>query len=552
MAQSCVSLTGSTVCPAFNASSISTDSSLTANFPFLSYVSDTKSFDDRLTQYIATSYTQQKYQQLLGCSSLNLTDANNLYARYTASVICNAIVQNSKTPCSLSNADSEPLCADSCAQQATSEELIIASPEICGSAGSDAMKQIRADFTNCALPADSLTGNCISGADNEPDNCGYANNLSGLCSYCGASSPNATDSCCTNSDVNSRCKGVHLPVTTSMPPLFTSTVTSIATGTQSPTAASAAGHSSGHGLSGGAIAGIVIGSVVGAALLLGLIIFCCLRRKKQGSQQGSIFNQPSPPRRGTQSMVFNPASQNGPPQQGYEVLPGGRIARMSALEEPRHASDPNIEAAALGRGRRQYDNSSSSGYGDSPESQSRYARGPPTAGKRNGSLSSGSVLASGEDFSSPRSGSNGQFSSPDGVTSGQSEQLPFFKDYYSQDEIHPNDKVATLWAYQPRAGDEFELERGDMLKVVGIWDDGWATGVRINERAEDWETNRRPQRDSGVSNGSGGRGSSPVPTGEIKAFPLVCVCLPEHWRKTIEGDGSSPESGSPGGSPRDQ
>jgi hypothetical protein len=121
--------------------------------------------------------------------------------------------------------------------------------------------------------------------------------------------------------------------------------------------------------------------------------------------------------------------------------------------------------------------------------------------------------------------------------------LPFFKDYYSQDEIHPNDKVSVLWAYQPRAGDEFELERGDMLKVVGIWDDGWATGVRISERAEDYDGKNRAQRDSGVSNGSGRRGSSPQPSGEIKAFPLVCVCLPEHWNKTIEGDGST-ESGS--------
>ena len=128
----------------------------------------------------------------------------------------------------------------------------------------------------------------------------------------------------------------------------------------------------------------------------------------------------------------------------------------------------------------------------------------------------------------------------------QSEQLPFFKDYYSQDEIHPGDKVATLWAYQPRAGDEFELERGDMLRVVGIWDDGWATGVRIDDRAEDWDVKHKIQRDSGVSNG-GKREPSPTPMGDVKAFPLVCVCLPEHWRKTVEGDSS--ETTSSGGPP---
>jgi hypothetical protein len=129
------------------------------------------------------------------------------------------------------------------------------------------------------------------------------------------------------------------------------------------------------------------------------------------------------------------------------------------------------------------------------------------------------------------------------MASQQSEQLPFFKDYYSADDIHPGDRVAVLWAYQPRAADEFALERGDMLKVVGIWDDGWATGIMLDERAEEWESRRQAQRDSGVSNTSGRRDTSPPVSGEIKAFPLVCVCLPEHWRKTIDGDGST-ETGS--------
>lgn len=78
-----------------------------------------------------------------------------------------------------------------------------------------------------------------------------------------------------------------------------------------------------------------------------------------------------------------------------------------------------------------------------------------------------------------------------------------------------------------------------MLKVIGIWDDGWATGIRLNERAEDY-IKLRTQRDSGVSASQNSRISMrpPTPTGdvEVKAFPLVCVCLPEHWQKTIEND----------------
>ena len=201
-----------------------------------------------------------------------------------------------------------------------------------------------------------------------------------------------------------------------------------------------------------------------------------------------------------------------------QVVPGGRVARMSALEVP-SSDDPQQGGPAIAgeRHRRYGDTSDSDLYGDSPASRGKAA--PLTTGKRNGSLSSNSVFGGGLEDTSPNSGSGGQYSSPEGVASGQSEQLTTFKDYYSQDEIHPNDKVATLWAYQPRAGDEFELERGDMLKVVGIWDDGWATGVRINERADDYD-GKHKARDSGVSNGTG-RDQSPPPTGEIKAFPVI-------------------------------
>jgi hypothetical protein len=243
-------------------------------------------------------------------------------------------------------------------------------------------------------------------------------------------------------------------------------------------------------------------------------------------------------------MAYNPVAATNTTPEGYEVLPGGRIARMSALEaqaespprEPRAgtALSGASGGAAYAAGRNRRHESSSDEYSPVSNNNGGILRPPPTA-RRNGSLSSSSALGF-DDPQSPHSGSGGDMSSPQGVASQQSEQLPFFKDYYSSDEIHPGDKVATLWAYQPRAGDEFALERGDMLKVVGIWDDGWATGVLINENAEDWEVKKQAQRDSGVSHTSG---SSPNVSGEIKAFPLVCVCLPDHWRKTIEGDGST-------------
>ena len=59
--ESCISLTGSTACPAFNASSISTDSSLTGLFPFLADVTDTESFDTEIQNYVSGNYAQTKY-----------------------------------------------------------------------------------------------------------------------------------------------------------------------------------------------------------------------------------------------------------------------------------------------------------------------------------------------------------------------------------------------------------------------------------------------------------------------------------------------------------
>ncbi|PQE23914.1 SH3 domain-containing protein [Rutstroemia sp. NJR-2017a WRK4] len=571
MAQNCVSLRGSTQCPAFTSSSV--DTTLTGLFPFLSYVSDRATFDTQLSAYVQTSYVQSKYvsvyiiytwrrcltricryQQLLGCENINLTNTTNLYARYTTTVICNSIIQNSKSSCNLTDSEAPPVCADSCAQFAESESIITADSQLCSSPSSNAVSQIRADFTNCALPADSLTGSCVQASTNEPDNCGFGNSTFGLCQYCGTGGQNSTDTCCYNSGADDRCAGVVLPTITG----FITFSTSTASGTSAPTSTSTRDPASAShkGLSGGAIAGIVIGSIIGAIALIALIFLIAMfLRRKRGSQKGSILNQPSPARRAQSGMAYNPVASNATPE-GYEVLPGGRIARMSALEgHSGGSSSPHQGATALGgaalggaagyaAGRRRHDHqSSSSSFGESPSSiHGGILR--PAPNRRHGSLSSSSALGL-DDPHSPRSGS-ADLSSPQGMASQQSEQLPFFKDYYSQDEIHPGDKVATLWAYQPRAGDEFALERGDMLKVVGIWDDGWATGVLINERADEWDEKRKAQRDSGVSNTSSQRDDSPNVSGEIKAFPLVCVCLPEHWRRTIEGDGSTESSGPPG------
>ncbi|KAK5121416.1 hypothetical protein LTR85_005248 [Meristemomyces frigidus] len=542
MAQSCISLSDSTECPSFNASSISTDSALVGLFPFLSSVTDTASFDSGLETYIANGFTQTRYGTLIGCDNVNLDNTTAFYARYTTSVICNAIVQNSITPCSLTGDATRPLCADTCASYAQSEEEITSS-NVCSNPDSDALTQIRADFTNCALPADSLSGSCIEGEQNEPDDCGYSSNLGGMCSYCSASSPNATDSCCVFANTTTRCTDVTLPVVASsslQPVTLTATTTMSATSTPSSTGGTAAATTN-RGLTGGQIAGIVVGAVLGALVLLGILIAACLllRRRRDTSPPTSVFNQPATTRH-QPPMAFNDGSRDQE-RAGLAVLPGGRVARMSALEGS--SSSEQQRGGAYGPIGAFGDYRKSSSEEDTPESRRTLGLAPPP--KRSGSLSSGSQLAlAGAEESSPSS--QDQYTSPE--SQGQSERLNFFKDYYSQDEVHPGDLVATLWAYEPRAADEFHLERGDMIKVIGIWDDGWATGVRVRQKAEDWRPDDKAQRDSGMTTSSSRPQDSPEGEGEVKAFPMVCVCLPQHWRKTIEGD-STEESGHPHGYP---
>lgn len=47
-------------------------------------------------------------------------------------------------------------------------------------------------------------------------------------------------------------------------------------------------------------------------------------------------------------------------------------------------------------------------------------------------------------------------------------------------------QVAVLFAYTPRAEDEFGLKRGDMYEVFHLWSDGWAVGRRLDFTIDQW------------------------------------------------------------------
>jgi len=60
----------------------------------------------------------------------------------------------------------------------------------------------------------------------------------------------------------------------------------------------------------------------------------------------------------------------------------------------------------------------------------------------------------------------------------------------------------------------------------------------MNERAEDFPRNPSIQDinlpSSQASRTSREKKDTQTANGEIKAFPLVCVCLPEHWQKIVD------------------
>jgi hypothetical protein len=43
---------------------------------------------------------------------------------------------------------------------------------------------------------------------------------------------------------------------------------------------------------------------------------------------------------------------------------------------------------------------------------------------------------------------------------------------YSNDFFYTDSEISVLWHYMPRETDEFALQRGDMLRILSLSDDG--------------------------------------------------------------------------------
>lgn len=274
----------------------------------------------------------------------------------------------------------------------------MANSDLCSNPSNYTDTQLRADYTNCGLPQNSLTSlGCIEGITNEPTNCGFGYATIGLCQYCSASGENPTDPCCSRAQASARCANIVLPsISVSSTAFLTATGVSsqvsnspTATSHSNPTGATEQASKNSGGLSGGAIAGIVVGSVAALIFLLALVflLVCCYRRRHNRSPSKDV-SQRKERATVTPEMAYNPhdsiTSSLGRAPSEYEVLPGGRSARKNAL--PSEYSVPPFSTVM-------------------PSSTSEYGGDFTTASQKRRSCSSKNILGDlpREFFAHPRS-----------------------------------------------------------------------------------------------------------------------------------------------------
>ncbi|QSL65976.1 hypothetical protein MERGE_003113 [Pneumocystis wakefieldiae] len=523
----CISLSGSKSCPSFNTSSISTIANNT--FPFLSLVTDVNEFDEQLESYIINHYTKNKYVNFYGCSMEDILDANNFYARFTKTILCASVIQESIVACNLTAADSRPVCADTCAEWTTSEAFILQHYCTNRTLEND-LSLIRFDFAVCTSPSASFSSKCIKGKSNEPQSCGFGANILGLCQYCN-SSLNSIDTCCALSNLSSCASfnySISIPTTSSA--ISSSSLPTIPINKQEKNNTAK--------LSQKTMSFIIILSIIIIIIILSLLILLIIlsfnkRRKIRNtmSKLNSVkqhISEEDPYKRNYLSLF---KTENNSNTSNYNTLPVqknsdyfNRTIITSTPEKELSTNNENKQVksyknfyniADLNKNHKLYQNTTPSSLKfDSYKSLNHHT----SQITENNSESINAITL--KNSKSRPTSSIGQ----DRVAI-----LPIvmsMKDYYSDHQITRNTEVIALYIYEPKMPDEMVLERGDIIHVVSVWDDGWCSGIKIgkldnfNTKKNTFKNNIKYQQNELT----------------IKVFPLVCVCHKDSWKDAIESD----------------
>jgi hypothetical protein len=149
--------------------------------------------------------------------------------------------------------------------------------------------------------------------------------------------------------------------------------------------------------------------------------------------------------------------------------------------------------------------------------------------------------------------------SPGTEAGSEAASVSVVADHYSTNAIVAQSEVVALWSYTPRLQDEMALERGDVVRIENLYDDGWALGRKLKTKVWDLTDDRSTTRDSGIgtsqressstahrlstdsppgdppgtSRSDKGKDKEPSEAGSIKAFPMVCVCHRDAWAEVL-------------------
>ncbi|CAO3648480.1 unnamed protein product [Cunninghamella blakesleeana] len=253
----CISLQGSKSCSGFQKyylGATAVNNMLNINASSLNSIDD---LDNELLNY---THSSLDYMSSLGCADTS-SSSSYPYARYSLSRLCAGLIQDTQSslPCNYNNnMQPPPLCQSTCLQWISSVTNITNSSSICPNQQSKntALFQLDDSCENWSGYS-GQPPQCISGVENEPNNCGFNDNDSEACNYC---KTNPSDTCCQSVKCNK--------------------------------------------LSTGAIIGIVIGSLIAGGGIIGCILFffCCKKKRitRETSFSFKTYIQPS-----TQSKTNN-------------------------------------------------------------------------------------------------------------------------------------------------------------------------------------------------------------------------------------------------------
>ncbi|CAI2165019.1 7303_t:CDS:2 [Funneliformis geosporum] len=489
----CLPLTNTVTCSAFSQYSISSASSLTSplsqdskgaifdtTFNWLLEAENITRFDELLLNYVNTQYIKWRYKEdtnfssdVKECSEVTPSISSiTTYARYTLTTICAYLVQQPQSRLCNANdtlQNERILCKQTCLDHYDSLQDIAHSPNVCiNGTTSDIDKRFENLNKWCTFNTDNeTTTNCVSGEENEPNNCGFKDDTRGLCSYC---KDRDTNSCCSNIQ---QCP-YNLPSVSDSSPIIPISPNSSDI-SASGMATSLNGKSSRLAL--------ILGTLAGGCLILGLIVFCCVKKRRGTSDRRRVSFFATP------YFYFRPPNVVGDGNDGAEMI--GRYSNSIATPNtPSNAgtgsflsniSTEGVALATSGAAIGANNNSHYNGIYNINAGSDSLRRGGSNLNVNNSSNPNVNLKISTQ--SSPITGTTNSSSTSVQLVPPppHSDSIDLGSGGESEEEANI---VVVVFPYSAQLPDELELSLNDIIEVKQKFDDGWAVGINRNTDKE--------------------------------------------------------------------